>query len=383
MTDTADVIVIGGGVVGLSVAYHLAERGVGRVVLLEADRCGGGATLRATGGVRHQFGTTVNVAMSLLARPFWQSFDTAFGTRGVFRALGYLFLATTPALVAVAERNVALQTALGVPARLVTPDEAATLTPGLNTDGVLIGTYCPWDGMLAVDQVVSGLVAGCRRAGIDVREATPVVGIAVAGARVVGVTTPAGAMAAPVVINAAGNAAAAIGALVGVALPVRPERRQAALTVPTPAIDSGAAWTIDLGSGVYARPDVTGGTIIGGGDRGATSDVPADQLDATDLARLRDLAGRRFPGLAGVALARAWVGQRPMSPDDHAILGPTSVDGFMVACGLGSHGLMHAPAVGRLLAELIVDGAATSLDIALLGPARFATGALLSESVRF
>jgi sarcosine oxidase subunit beta len=383
MADTSDVIVIGGGVVGLSVAYHLAGRGAGRVLLLEAGQCGGGATLRATGGVRHQFGTAINVALSLLARPFWQGFDDAFSTRGVFRELGYLFLATTPELVAVAERNVALQAALGVPARLVTPAEAAALAPGLNEGGVLAGSFCPWDGVLAVDRMVGALVAGCRRAGVDLREGTPVQGIAVAGGRVTGVTIPAGAVAAPVVVNAAGNQAAAVGALAGVDLPVRPERRQAALTVPTAALHPAAAWTIDLGSGGYVRPDATGGAVIGGGDRGVTSDLPVDQVDRAGIEHARDLAGRRFPALAGVPLARAWAGQRPMSPDDHAILGATAVDGFIAACGLGSHGLMHAPAVGRLLAELIVDGAATSLDIAPLSPARFATGALLTESVRF
>lgn len=383
MVETAEVVIVGGGVVGLSVAYHLAERGLRRVVVLEQGGCGGGATLKATGGYRLQFGTPINVRLSLLALPFWRAFDATFGTRATFRQIGYLFLATTPMLLEVVERNVAMQQSLGVPARLVTPDEAAALSPGVSLDGVLGGSACPWDGALAVEQVVAGLLAGCRARGVEVREGVEVVGIAIDKRRVTGVMTTLGTLAAPIVVNAAGAQAAAVGALAGVVLPVGPERRQAAVTVPTLGIDPRATWTIDLGSGCYARPDTGGGAVIGGGDRGVAADWLPTALDEAGIERLRELVGARFPGLAGVPLARAWVGLRPMSPDDHAILGPTEVDGFIAACGLGGHGLMHAPAVGRLLAELIVDGAARGLDIAPLSPARFARGELLSESVRF
>lgn len=383
MDGTAEVIIIGGGVVGLSLAYHLAERGVRDVVVLEAGLCGGGSTLKATGGFRLQFGTAINVRLSLLSLPFWQRFDATFGARLRFRQIGYLFLLTTPEQRAAGERNVAMQQGLGVPARLVMPAEAAALSPGLNTDGVLAGAYCPWDGVLEVDAAVAGLRAGCRRLGVAVREGVAVTGVTVAGGRVRGVTTHAGVLAAPVVVNAAGPRAAEVGALAGVTLPVWPERRQAALTAPAAGIDPRAAWTIDLDSGCYARPDPGGGAVIGGGDRGVAADRPLTALDEAGLARLREHIGRRFPGLAGVPLARAWVGLRPMSPDDHAILGPTEVEGFIAACGFGSHGLMHAPAAGQLLAELIVDGAARTLDIAPLSPARFARGELLTDSVRF
>jgi sarcosine oxidase, subunit beta len=383
MDGAADVVIIGGGVIGLSVAYHLAERGARDIVVLEAGRCGGGSTLKATGGIRHQFGTAINVRCSLLALPFWRRFDETFGARANFREIGYLFLQATPEQIAAAERNVAMQAALGVPARLMTTEEATQLAPGLNPDGVLAATFCPWDGAIEVAEVVAGLLNGCRRRGVDVREGARVTGVTLAGGRVQGVTTTGGPLAAPVVVNAAGPWAAEVGALAGVELPVRPERRQAAVTAPTGGIDPRAAWTIDLGSGCYARPDLGGGAVIGGGDRGAAADRPLTELDEAGLARMRELVGRRFPGLDGAPLARAWVGLRPMSPDDHAILGATEVDGFLVAGGLGSHGLMHAPAVGQLLSELIVDGAAHTIDIAPLSPARFARGELLTESVQF
>jgi sarcosine oxidase subunit beta len=190
-------------------------------------------------------------------------------------------------------------------------------------------------------------------------------------------------VATPVVVNAAGPWAAPVAALAGLSVPVRPARRQAALTAPTTGLPASAPLTIDLGSGAYARPAPDGRLVIGGGDRDVTSDLPDDVVDQIGLARTRHLVGARFPGLAEVAIERAWVGLREMSPDDHAILGSTSVEGFLCACGFSGHGLMHAPAAGHLLAELIVDGAVHSLDITPLSPARFARGDLVHESVVF
>lgn len=384
MNQTADVVVIGGGAIGLSIAYHLAQRGAGEVLVIEQGACGGGATLKATGGFRLQFGTPINVRLSLLALPFWQAFDDTFGAEARFTQRGYLFLATTPAQVAQLEANAAMQQALGVPTRLVTVEEAVALSPGLNPAGVLAGSYGPWDASLEVAGVVEGLVAGCRRAGVTLLEGVTVTGVTVEGDRARGVATSAGVIAAPVVVNAAGNQAGAVAALAGLDLPVRPERRQAAVTAPTGALAPEAAWTIDLGSGCYARPAPGGGAVIGGGDRG----VPAgqtedDTLDEAGIARMRNLIGERFPRLAGVALERAWVGRRPMSPDEHPLLGPSDIGGFIQACGFSGHGLMHAPAAGHLIAELIVDGAARSLDISALRPDRFTRGETLAETMRF
>jgi sarcosine oxidase, subunit beta len=383
MESTAEVVIIGGGVIGLSLAYHLAARGLRSITVLERDRCGHGATLKATGGFRCQFGTPINVQLSLLSRRFWVDFGRAVGGPAVFTPRGYLFLIATPEQWAAHEGMAAMQRALGAPTMLVTPTDIAFLAPGTRTDDRLGGAYCPLDGILDVPAVMEGLRAAGERLGVRLHEHVAVTGIDTRAGRVVGARTTAGPVATPMVVNAAGNEAAAVGALVGVDLPVRPERRQAAVTVPSDAVWPTAAWTIDLLTGCYARPDAGGGAVIGGGDRGVAAGPGDETVDAAGIDRLRDLIGQRFPRLAGVPLARAWVGRRPMAPDDHAILGATAVAGFLTACGAGSHGLMHAPAIGRLLAEVIVDGEARGLDIGPLGADRFARGDLLSEGVLF
>lgn len=379
---TAAVTIIGGGIVGLSIAYHLRERGVDEVVVIERAHCGSGATLKATGGFRLQFGTDINVRLSLLARSFWRDFADRFARPIGWRERGYLFLATTAAQAAQQERNVARQQALGVPVRLVTPAEAARLSPWLNPDGVLAGTFCPWDATLEIEPVMAALVEDCRRQGIEIREATTVTGVMIEGDRVTGVTTTAGPISTPLVINAAGNEAATIGHLAGLTIPVRGERRQAAITHPFDDYDPAAPLTIDLGSGAYARPGPGGGALIGGGDRGSL-DIQGEAVDPAGIDRLRHLVAERFPPLKGLELARAWVGRRPMAPDDHVILGATAVAGLLCACGAGSHGLMHAPAIGRLMAELVVEGTTTSIDISPLSLDRFARGELLGETVLF
>lgn len=387
MPSTAEVVIAGGGIVGLSIAYHLAERGLREVLVLERGQAGGGATLKATGGFRLQFATPINVRLSLLALPFWRTFDARFGVASDFRERGYLFLATTPAQVAQLERNVAMQQALAVPVRLVTPAEAAALAPGASMEGILAGAFCPWDATFEVEAVLAGLLADARRAGARVEEGVAVTGVTVAGGRVQGVQTAAGPISAPIVVNAAGPWAAPLAALAGVTVPVQGQRAQAAVTAPVAAYDPAAPMTIDLGSGYYARPKPGGRLTIGGGDRAGAgaAEVPTgdEPPDEAALARMRAGVGARFPALAGVPIERAWAGWRPLSPDQHAILGPTAVGGFLMAAGMAGHGVMHAPAVGRLLAELIVDGRAHSLDIAPLALDRFARGELLTETVLF
>ena len=230
MEDTAEVVIVGGGIVGLCLAHALAERGVRDILVLERGRAGAGATLKATGGFRLQFATPINVRLSLLALPFWQSLEQRFNTPAGFRQCGYLFLATTPAQVAQSERNVAMQQALGVPARLVTPAEAATLAPASSMAGVLAGTFCPWDAVFEMDAVVAGLVADVRRSGARLVEGVAVTGVTVAGGRVGGVTTTAGPVSTPVVVNAAASSVASAGSSATDA----PVRSPPPITTPPP-----------------------------------------------------------------------------------------------------------------------------------------------------
>lgn len=377
MGETAEVVIVGGGCVGASIAYHLAERGVGPdVVLLERDTLAAGSTGRAVGGIRAQFSTEINIRFSLEAQAFWRDFERRFDTTIGYHEAGYLFLAQTPEERAQFVANIALQNRLGVPSRLLEPDEIARLVPALRTDDLTAGAYCPTDGGASPHDATVALATHARNRGVRLRQGVAVTGIEVVGGRVRAVKTTAGRIATPRVVCAAGAWSSLIGAMAGIAIPVRPYRREIFVSEPFPALPPGPL-VIDLHVGWYVRREGPGVLMAGAKDAHSSFDT---HVDWAGLPRIAAVATHRVPVLAEARFTRAWAGLYDVSPDDHAIIGEApEVAGFFIATGFSGHGFQHSPTTGRLVAELLLDGRTTGIDITPLGPTRFQTGELLRE----
>jgi sarcosine oxidase subunit beta len=375
--DSADVVVIGGGVIGASVAYHLAARGCERVRVLDAGaRAGEGSTGKATGGFRTQFGSGVNVRLSLLSREKLLRFPEELGVDPGYRPCGYLFLADSREGLATLLQTQAVQRAAGVEARAVTPEEAREINPAISVDGVAGGTWCATDGFIRPLEILRGYTGGARRLGVHFSYGTSVESIERAGGRITAVRTAAGRIAAGAVVNAAGAWARKVGTMAGVEVPVTPLRRQVAPTVPTEVLPDCMPFTIFVDDGFHARVR-DGRVLLLWNDEPRTADPFDLAFDEAWLPEVTARAHRRIPSLRGVPVDRAacWNGLYEISPDRNVLLGRAGeVENFYLANGSSGHGVMHAPALGQLLAEIVLDGAASSLDVHALRPTRFAEG---------
>lgn len=376
MAERAEVVVIGGGVIGASVAYHLAARGCRDVVVLERDgEPGRGSTGRATGGFRVQFGSDVNVQLSLLSREKLLRFADETGVDAGYRPHGYLFLAddgeTLDGLVAAQ----ATQHAAGATQpRPVTPEEARDINPAISTDGLAGGTWCPIDGFIRPLEILRGYTEAAERLGVRFEHGRTAEGMAMDGGRVAAVRTARGEIACGAVVNAAGAWAAPVARMAGVEIPVRALRRQVAPTVATDILPESMPLTVFLGDGFHTR--VRDGRVLL-----LLPDEPANpeaaEFDHGWVPEVTARAHRRIPCLRSVAVDRdgCWCGLYEMSPDKHVLLGATAeVGNLYLANGSSGHGVMHSPAIGHLLAEIILDGRAQTLDVHALRPSRFAEG---------
>lgn len=376
---TADVVIIGGGVMGTSTAYHLALKGCPNVLLLERESFFGmQATGRCAGGIRHQFGTEINVRISLLSLPMLDRFEEELGQPIDLRYCGYLFLLTNAKDVAAFRQQVEMQHRLGAQTEWLQPEQIADIAPLVDLDGVLAGTFNAHDGLADPNSVVQGYVSGARRLGARLLNDVDVTGIRVEGGKVQGVITDQGEIAAPVVVNAAGPWAGVVGEMVGVPIPVAPVRRQIAVTGPIPQVPPDFPFVIDFATGLYFHREGQGIlTGMANPDQPVSFDQSMDM--EWELVHLEE-AMKRLPILEQAGLASRWAGLYEVSPDAHPILGRVSeVDGFYCIGGFSGHGFQHGPACGLLLAEEIVDGAAHSLDITPLHNDRFREGKLIVE----
>lgn len=373
MAESADVLIIGGGIIGLSIAYHLARRRTRRIIVFErAPQVGTGSTAKATGGIRHQFSTEIDVRLTQLSLPAFERFEAEMGEPVDFVQHGYLFVTTREQTARGMRAGVRLQQRLGVPSRWVAPGEVAALFPDLRVDDLVGGTFCPLDGSAAPYGAVQGYLRRCRDLGVRVLTGQEVTAVAVAGGSVRGVHTASGEYAGPVVVNAAGPRARDVAALVGIDLPVHPFRRQVFVMTPVPGLHRGAPLTVDLDTGWYLHQDRGGALYMGGTDKDTRPGLE-EVVDWNGFDAVAHAALRRVPRMVEARVARAYSGIRSLTPDLHAILGPVpGVEGFFCANGFSGHGFMHAPAVGLLMAEEILDGGATTLDIAPLRLPRFA-----------
>jgi sarcosine oxidase subunit beta len=385
VTQTADVVIVGAGIIGGSVAFHLLERDPRlRVVVLEKeDEPGTGATSKATGGVRFQFSTEANVRLTQLSYRYFAHDREILGCSVDFLRHGYLFVTTAPATLDQCRQNVALQRRLGVASEILTPGQIQTHLAPLVTSDLVGGSFCADDGSADPYSMLQGFLSIAKSRGLRLSTGHPVTALVTAGERATGVRTPHDDWSAPIVIDCAGPHADEIGAMAGIDIPSRPYRRQVMVTEPLPILPDVFPLIVDLDTGFYVHRQGRSAVLMGGTDKdikpGHDTAVDWDAFGAVFRA-----AALRVPPLADAQVMRAYAGVRDLTPDYHGILGPApKAPGLYVACGFSGHGFMHAPAIGILMTEILLDGRAGSMDIGALSLDRFAAGALRAEANMF
>jgi sarcosine oxidase subunit beta len=377
MEKTADVVIIGGGIIGLSIAYYLALKKAGKIVLFEKGQLGEGSTSRCVGGIRTQFSTEINIRFSLESLKVFEQFKEEFGISPEFKRIGYLFLATTDGEMKIFKENVKLQKKFNIPVELLSPDEISARWPYLKLDDILGGTFCSWDGYAGPSEVLSGFTIGAKRAGVKIYEGIEVLGISSAKGKIYGVKTKGEEIFTSLVINAGGPYAASIGEMVGIKIPIKPLRRQIFITAPFHLTDHPIPLTIDFHRGWYFRQEGDGLLLSGPLDLEPSFNL---NIDYEAMAEASENAMYRVPVLEKARIARGWAGLYEISPDHHAILGKVpEAGGFILANGFSGHGFQHSPAVGKVISELIIDGKTTTIDISSLSIERFERGDLLVE----
>ena len=382
--QTADVVIIGAGIVGSSIAWHLTEAGCRNVLLVEREsHQGKGSTGKSMGGVRAQFATAVNIQMSLYSIPFYAAFEERLGLPSEYRAQGYLFVATRPSHLDYLRTNQALQKSLGLTqARMLTCEEIVEVVPQLRSDDVLGGSFCPTDGFVDPYSVMVGFTTRACERGTTLWRSTEVTGIKRQNGRISGVETTRGPVSTTTVVNASGPWAAQTAALAGLDLPVEPLRRMLVPTEPFDGVSHAIPMVIDMTNGFHFRPESLG-FLLAWNDPEETVGYK-DNFEPSFIEKVLLRAADRVPCFENLAVnpKRAWAGLYEMSPDHHAIIGQApEVPGFFCANGFSGHGAMHAPATGKIVSDLILTGATSVVnDVELLSPERFAKGALLHET---
>jgi len=377
LEQVADVVIIGGGVIGLSIAYHLGQKKAGKIVLLEKGQLGEGSTSRCVGGIRTQFSTEINIRFSLESMKTFDHFEEEFGVNPEFKRIGYLFLATTDQDVKVFQQNLILQKQFGIPVEWLHPDEIRRRFPYLKMDDILGGTFCSWDGYAGPSEVLSGFAGGAKRTGVRIYEGVEAKEILVDKGKVTGVRTNGGEISSPVVVNAGGPYASLVAEMAGLRIPVKPLRRQVFVTAPFHLTDQTIPLTIDFHRGWYFRQEVDGFLLSGPLDREPSFNT---NTDYEAMVEASENAIYRVPALEKAQIARGWAGLYEISPDNHAILGKVpGLEGFILANGFSGHGFQHSPAVGKVISELILEGKAKTIDISSLSIERFERGELILE----
>ena len=392
---SADIVILGGGIIGASIAYQIAQRGTSTVVLLEQDTIASGSSGRATGGIRQQFADERDIYFSRESVRFYEQFTQESDSdipRPHFYQNGYLFLVTNEASWQAMQQHVQRQQALGVPTQILQREEVAQRIPQLFVDDIVGATFCPTDGYSDPGAMAYALLRAAMKHGIRVYEHTPVSSITVEHGKVQAVRTPQETISTQVVINATGAYAALTARLVGIAdLPVYPIRRQLYLTESYPDMPDNLPMVVDLSTGFHFRrradrllltsPLPFDEEKLHKGQLPLTPDafklsVNQDFWSTTLLQQIR----HRCPSLEHVKIDQVWSGLYEMTPDEHPILGKTEVEGFLCACGFSGHGFMHAPFAAKLLSELVLDGASSSYPIEPFALERFRTGQLLNTT---
>ncbi|MBX3277773.1 MAG: FAD-binding oxidoreductase [Acidobacteria bacterium] len=384
MVETAEVVIIGGGIVGSSVAYHLADAGCTDVLVIEREeKQGMGSTGKSMGGVRAQFATPVNIEMSIYAIDFFNRFEEATGHTPDYRPHGYLFAATTEAHLDYLKSNLERQIDAGLKnAAMVAADDIRRIVPQLRSDDILGGSFCATDGFVDPYSVMRGFASRAKDRGVRFLMETEVTGIEVDGGEVRAVKTSRGKVSTRIVVNAGGPWAGLVAGLAGVDLPVRPLRRQLVNTQRCDFLPTPLPMIIDMSSGFHFRREGEG-ILMAWPDPEETYGFKT-AFDPEFIEKILIRAVDRVPAFADLPVNphRCWAGMYEVTPDHHAVLGEApGVKGFYLANGFSGHGVMHSPATGRILSDLILAGKTDVVsDVRALGVERFAEGRLLEET---
>jgi sarcosine oxidase subunit beta len=381
--QTAEVVIIGGGIVGSSIAYHLTAAGCKDVLVIERETAQGkGSTGKSMGGVRAQFSTPVNIQMSLYSIPFYASFDERLGYPAGYRPQGYLFCATEEKHLTYLRTNYEKQIALGLRnVRLISADEIRRMFPQLRSDDIVGGSFCSTDGFVDPYSAMNGFMGWAADHGAKLWKNTQVTNIQLDAKGIAGVETARGFVSTRKAVNAAGAWAASIARMVNLDLPVEPLRRMLIPTEPFDQFPHTAPMIIDMSNGFHFRPEALG-FLLAWNDPEETPGYRTD-FEPAFIEKVLTRAADRVPIFENLAVnaKRAWAGLYEMTPDHHPILGEApGVPGFFLANGFSGHGVMHAPATGKILSDLILTGKTDLVDVSLLSLSRFAEGRMIEET---
>jgi len=379
---TANVVIVGGGIVGSSIAYHLIAAGCKSVLVIERETAQGkGSTGKSMGGVRAQFSTPVNIQMSLYSIPFYASFEERLGYPCDYRAQGYLFCATNDKHLAYLRANFEKQVQLGLKnVRMLDGDEIRGMFPQLRGDDIVGGSFCSTDGFVDPYSAMIGYMSWASDHGATLWKNCSVTGISRRNGSFE-VQTARGAVSTRTVVNCAGAWAAPVARMVGVDLPVEPLRRMLVPTEPFDEFPHSAPMIIDMSNGFHFRPE-SRGFLLAWNDPEETAGYKTD-FEPSFVEKILTRAAERVPVFENVAVnpKRAWAGLYEMTPDHHPILGESpEVSGFFFANGFSGHGVMHSPATGKILSDLILTEKTDLIDAKLLDFARFAEGRTIHET---
>jgi sarcosine oxidase, subunit beta len=378
LPNTAEIVIIGGGVMGASAAYHLAQRGAKNIVLLEKENLfGQGATGRCAGGVRYQFSTEINVRLSIASLPMLERFKDEIGQEIGYKKCGYLIVATSEQDVEVFKHNVQMQNRLGVPTELLSGDEVRKRLPLMKFDDALAGTFNSKDGIVDPNSIVMGYISAAQKMGVKAFTGAEVIGITVSGDKIEKVQTTIGAVKTRMILNAAGPWASPIGQMAGIQLPIIPLRRQMFTTNPLKEIPNDFPFVIDFARSLYFHREGEG-LLIGMSNQNEQPGFEQSVDEDFELVNL-DAAVERMPLIENAKRASHWAGLYEVTPDAHPIFGETNVSGFFVCAGFSGHGFMHGPISGKLMAEKILDGKFSSVDVSMLDLKRFEEGRSIQE----
>ena len=375
---TADIVIIGGGVMGASAAYHLAKRGMKNIVLLEKEEFfGTGATGRCAGGVRYQFSTEINVKLSIESLPMIERFKDEIGQDVNYRKCGYLLIATDKKDATTFKHNVELQNHLGVQTQLLNGDEVRARLPLMKFEDAIAGTFNQKDGIVDPNSVVAGYVSAAQKMGVKAINRAEVIGICVSKNEIEAVETTQGVIQTRMILNTAGPWAGQIGKMAGVQIPIVPIRRQMFTTDPLKEVPEDFPFVIDFAQSLYFHRE-SEGLLIGMSNQAEKPGFDQNIDEEFEFVNL-EAAIARMPLLERASRASHWAGLYEVTPDAHPIFGGSNLKGFTICAGFSGHGFMHGPVAGKLMSEYILDGKFSTLDVSMLDLARFEEGRLIKE----
>jgi len=378
---SAEIVIVGGGVMGVSAAYHLARRSVRDIVLLEREPFfGTESTAKCAGGVRYHFGTEINARLSLLSLAAFERFEEETGYSAQLRRCGYLFVLTRAGDADAFRAMLPLWNGLGIRTEWLSGDEVRARLPLMRYPDAVAGIWGPDDGLADPGAVVQGYVSSASRLGARLLTGVEVTGIKTSAGRVEAVETTRGTIASRKVINAAGAWGGLVGRMAGLDVPIVPLKRQVLVTAPIPEIPSDFPFVLDFAGNIYFHREGPG-LLLGWSNPCQAPGFDQNLDEESEFVHLEASAGR-MPLLERTGIARRWGGLYEVTPDHHPIIGPVEgLDGFYLLAGFSGHGFMHGPAAGLLLAEEILDGRSRTLDLAPLRLERFARGWTFEESL--